>query len=94
MPDDAVQHGPRPRLAEDAQPSGEVQPYDRMQAFDVVQVEMAEKEVGRLRVCQHRIHLVDAVARVEDDVAVLALEQRTDRVAPSRCRTSRWCRET
>lgn len=68
-------------LAVDLQPLIEAELVEDVQALDVVEVEVAEEKVDRQVVVDVAVGLVDAVARVEDDVVLVRVDEGADGVA-------------
>ncbi len=67
-------------LAEDLQALRETELVQDMQAFDMVQMEVAEEEIDRQVVMDVAVGPVDAVASVEDDVVLAGIDKGADGV--------------
>ena len=68
-------------LAKDAQALCELELVQNVQAFNVVQMKVTEEEIDGQVVMDVAVGLVDAVARIEDDVVLLGIDESADCVA-------------
>jgi len=78
---DGLQDFLRALLAVDLQPLLEAELVEDVQPDDMVEVEVAEEKVDRQIVVDVAVGLVDAVARVEDDVVLFRVDECADGVA-------------